>query len=70
MSDPTRSRTSRDPRGAGGHGLQGGLPIIALSSQSKWEEWLDENGATSKGLWLKIAKKGSGIDSVSYPEAV
>ncbi len=32
--------------------------------------WLDENAATSKGLWLKIAKKGLSIQSVSYPEAL
>lgn len=29
-----------------------------------------EQSATSSGLWLKIAKKGSGIASVSYAEAL
>lgn len=46
------------------------LPVLAFESQRAWEGWLDENAATSKGLWLKIAKKGSGIQSVSYPEAL
>jgi uncharacterized protein YdeI (YjbR/CyaY-like superfamily) len=46
------------------------LPIIAFSSQGEWEEWLDANGATSNGLWVKIAKKSSGVDTVSYAEAV
>ncbi len=47
-----------------------GLAIIQLASQQEWEEWLEARHATSKGLWLKIAKKDSGIDSVSYAEAL
>ena len=47
-----------------------GLPIIAFASQREWEEWLEARHATSRGVWLKIAKKGSGIATVSYPEAV
>jgi uncharacterized protein YdeI (YjbR/CyaY-like superfamily) len=29
-----------------------------------------ENHTSSSGLWLKIAKKGAGIDTVSYAEAL
>ena len=47
-----------------------GLPILPFASQEDWEKWLDEHHRTSKGLWLKIAKKGSGIDSVDYAEAL
>jgi uncharacterized protein YdeI (YjbR/CyaY-like superfamily) len=47
-----------------------GLPILSFASQKDWETWLDEHHRTSKGLWLKIAKKGSGIDSVDYAEAL
>jgi uncharacterized protein YdeI (YjbR/CyaY-like superfamily) len=47
-----------------------GLPIIQFASQQEWEAWLEAHHGTSKGLWLKIAKKESGIDSVSYPEAL
>ena len=43
-----------------------GLPILSFASQGDWETWLDEHHRTSKGLWLKIAKKDSGIDSVNY----
>ena len=46
------------------------LPIIPFGSQEDWEAWLEEHHGTSDGLWLKIAKKGSGICSVSYPEAL
>ena len=46
------------------------LPIIPFESQEDWEAWLEEHHETSGGLWLKIAKKDSGIDSVSYSEAL
>lgn len=47
-----------------------GLPIIPFASTREWGDWLEANGATSRGLWLKIAKKGSGIETVSYAEAL
>jgi uncharacterized protein YdeI (YjbR/CyaY-like superfamily) len=46
------------------------LPIIAFGSQREWEDWLAAHHATARGLWLKIAKKDSGIASVSYAEAL
>lgn len=42
-----------------------GLPVIGSLLPGGVGVVLDEDGATSKGLWLKIAKKGSGIDTVS-----
>lgn len=46
------------------------LPIIPFASPKEWEAWLEEHHATSPGLWLKIAKKGSGIETVSYAQAL
>ncbi len=46
------------------------LPIIAFESESAWEQWLETNHATSQGIWLKIAKKDTGVESVYYPEAL
>jgi uncharacterized protein YdeI (YjbR/CyaY-like superfamily) len=46
------------------------LPIISFASREDWEEWLHAQHATARGLWLKLAKKGSGIDSVTYDEAL
>jgi uncharacterized protein YdeI (YjbR/CyaY-like superfamily) len=46
------------------------LPIEFFASQALLEAWLDDHHAESDGIWLKIAKKGSGIDSVSYAEAL
>ena len=46
------------------------LPVIQFVSCDAWEEWLEEHQATSDGLWLRIAKKNSGIESVSFAEAL
>ena len=35
-----------------------------------FEAWLKKHHATSDGLWLRIAKKGADVPSVTYPEAV
>jgi uncharacterized protein YdeI (YjbR/CyaY-like superfamily) len=46
------------------------LPILSFASQKKWEGWLDEHHSTSKGIWLKIAKKGAEAGTVNYAEAL
>lgn len=46
------------------------LPIILFKNPQTWATWLDENQATSPGVWLQIAKKGAGYPSVSYAEAL
>ncbi|MEA2320049.1 MAG: hypothetical protein QOD44_4238 [Solirubrobacteraceae bacterium] len=47
-----------------------GLPIVSFLSPDEWEEWLEDEHATSRGVWLKIARKGTGRLSVSYDEAL
>jgi uncharacterized protein YdeI (YjbR/CyaY-like superfamily) len=46
------------------------LAQIAFPSPAAWERWLEENHDASGGVWVKIAKKGTGIDSVRYPEVL
>jgi uncharacterized protein YdeI (YjbR/CyaY-like superfamily) len=46
------------------------LPVIAFNSQQAWDAWLISQPAGSMGLWLQLAKKSSGIASVSRQEAV
>jgi uncharacterized protein YdeI (YjbR/CyaY-like superfamily) len=46
------------------------LPVLAFRSQSAWDEWLTSQPAGAKGLWLKLARKTSGIASVSKAEAI
>jgi uncharacterized protein YdeI (YjbR/CyaY-like superfamily) len=51
-------------------GADDGLPQIAFRSDVEWEQWLEENHSSSDGVWIKMAKKGSGIESVRYPEVL
>ncbi len=46
------------------------LPILLFASPAELEAWLDDNHAAAEGVWLKIAKKGSGVESVTYAEAL
>ncbi len=46
------------------------LPLISFASAAIWEEWLEQNHTVSKGIWLQMYKKGSGIPSVYYAEAL
>jgi uncharacterized protein YdeI (YjbR/CyaY-like superfamily) len=46
------------------------LPVLSFPSKAAFEEWLAGHHDASPGLWLKIAKKDSGYDTVSYAEAL
>ena len=46
------------------------LPILLFATPAELEAWLDDNHAAAAGIWLKIAKKGSGVASVTYSEAL
>lgn len=45
------------------------LPIEHFVDAAAWERWLEQHPG-STGVWLKIAKKDSGVASVSYAEAL
>jgi len=46
------------------------LPVVAFKSREAWHEWLVSQPPDSKGLWLKLAKKSSGVVTISKPEAI
>ncbi|MEY2817990.1 MAG: hypothetical protein RL275_1453 [Chloroflexota bacterium] len=46
------------------------LPILPFESKKKFAEWLAKNYDKSAGLWLRIAKKATGISTVTYAEAL
>jgi uncharacterized protein YdeI (YjbR/CyaY-like superfamily) len=50
--------------------LTADFPTLAFGSQDAWECWLAENHATARGVWIKMAKKASGIESVTHAEAL
>lgn len=54
----TEKKTSKD------------LPTILFETACDWERWLDSHHADPAGLWLKMAKKDSGLPSITYSEAL
>lgn len=42
-----------------------GLPVLAFAGAAELEEWLDEHHGTAPGLWVALARKGSGLPSPS-----
>lgn len=46
------------------------LPVMLFVSELEWQQWLEDNHGISQGVWLQIAKKESGKESVSYAQAL
>ncbi len=46
------------------------LPVLAFPDQAALEEWLEAEHATAPGLYVRLAKKASGVPSVTYAELV
>ena len=42
------------------------LPVLPFPDEAALERWLEEHHADAPGLYVKIAKKGSGIPSVDW----
>jgi uncharacterized protein YdeI (YjbR/CyaY-like superfamily) len=46
------------------------LPVLGFPDQAALEAWLEAEGETAAGVYVKLAKKGAGVPSVSYAELV
>jgi uncharacterized protein YdeI (YjbR/CyaY-like superfamily) len=46
------------------------LPILQFDSQADWSSWLERHHKNSRGAWLKLAKKASGVTTVTHAEAL
>jgi uncharacterized protein YdeI (YjbR/CyaY-like superfamily) len=46
------------------------LPVLAFADQAALEHWLEAEGATAPGVYVRLAKKGAGVPSVTYAELV
>jgi uncharacterized protein YdeI (YjbR/CyaY-like superfamily) len=46
------------------------LPTLPFANKKKWTDWLAKQYDKSAGVWLKLAKKNSGIVSITYEEAL
>jgi uncharacterized protein YdeI (YjbR/CyaY-like superfamily) len=45
-------------------------PILQFDDQASWAEWLEHNRTDTVGVRLKLAKKGTGVTTVTYGEAL
>ena len=46
------------------------LPVVGFATGAEWGAWLAAEHAVSAGVWLKIARKDGGAESVSYSDAL
>jgi uncharacterized protein YdeI (YjbR/CyaY-like superfamily) len=44
-------------------------PKLTFASAEAWEQWLEANHGAD-GVWIQMAKKGSGLPSVTHAEAL
>ena len=40
-------------------------PIRLFATQAAWADWLEKNHRKSRGIWLRLAKKGSRLQSIT-----
>ena len=45
-------------------------PIVSFKTAKHFENWLKTNHKIADGMWLRFYKKGSGVASITYSEAV
>jgi uncharacterized protein YdeI (YjbR/CyaY-like superfamily) len=45
------------------------LPVILFETEQNWIDWLEKN-ESEPGVWVRIAKKNSGVASITYEQAV
>jgi uncharacterized protein YdeI (YjbR/CyaY-like superfamily) len=46
------------------------LNVVECRDDAEWERWLEAHHADAADAWVKIAKKGSGVTTVHYPEVL
>jgi uncharacterized protein YdeI (YjbR/CyaY-like superfamily) len=46
------------------------LPELLLPDADRWRGWLEENHASSSGVWLVLHKKGGTVTSLTYAAAL
>src|SRR4030095_13547624 len=46
------------------------LPMKLFKTPAAWEKWLASKHERSPGIWVQIAKKGRGLSSANYQEAL
>lgn len=50
--------------------MRGNLPILLFASQAAFGEWFAEQDHDAPGAWLRFAKKGASVTSLTKAEAI
>ena len=50
--------------------LKAGVKTFYAKTKKEWRKWLEKNHRSEKAVWLIFYKKGSGIQSTNYAEAL
>ena len=66
MAPVKAMRTTRTPR----RSAKADQEVISFADAPAWSRWLASHHGSSSGVWLKLAKKGSKLASVTYAEAL
>jgi uncharacterized protein YdeI (YjbR/CyaY-like superfamily) len=45
------------------------LPVVLCEKPDEWAKWIEEN-PDANGVWLKFAKKGTGVSTIDYHQAL
>jgi len=47
-----------------------GAPLLEFKNLKSWAAWLKNNSQTANEVWVRFFKKASGVQSISYSEAL
>ena len=72
MTTTSRARATAAKRKKKKTAVIGSAPgaIRAFKTRKDFADWLEKNHKISPALWVRIAKKNSGVSSISYAEGV
>ena len=45
-------------------------PVKEFRTRAAWAKWLERHHGDDAGVWVKFAKKGTGVTTVTYAEAL
>jgi Uncharacterized protein conserved in bacteria len=64
------ARSKRDGKPAATPCGSATIPTKHFEDAAAWEAWLEQNYGDPDGIWMKISRRGSGIPSVTYDQAL
>lgn len=67
MQPPSETMCARDNKTPP---VPADLPKLSFQNRADWTTWLATNHAHSTGIWLRIAKKSSDAQSLTYQDAL